>query len=122
MDNSVRVWSAVTGECEQTLVGHSDYVNSAHFSVDGQKIVSASDDKSVRVWSAVTGECEQTLVGHSDRVWSAHFSPDGLKIVSASADRSGVRVWSAATGEQIQPRSAAWHLLCGGGAARRPAT
>eukprot|EP01046_Picozoa_sp_COSAG06_P065911 COSAG06_NODE_16392_length_1003_cov_74.219027_2_plen_211_part_01 len=33
-----------TGECEQTLLGHSSYVNSAAFSRDGQKIVSASMD------------------------------------------------------------------------------
>jgi WD40 repeat protein len=48
-DTSVRVWSAVTGECEQTLVGHSDGVISAAFSRDGQKIVSASNDETVRV-------------------------------------------------------------------------
>eukprot|EP01046_Picozoa_sp_COSAG06_P112850 COSAG06_NODE_59543_length_274_cov_0.434286_1_plen_41_part_10 len=40
----MRVWSAVTGECEQTLAGHSQGVTSAHFSRDGQKIVSASWD------------------------------------------------------------------------------
>eukprot|EP01051_Picozoa_sp_SAG22_P021859 SAG22_NODE_4998_length_1111_cov_2.028656_3_plen_103_part_01 len=60
-DETVRVWSAVTGECEQTLEGHSDWVMSAQFSPDGQKIVSASWDETVRVWSAITGECEQTL-------------------------------------------------------------
>ena len=55
-DNSVRVWSAATGECEQTLVGHTDRVVSAHFSPDGLKIVSASADRSgVRVWMSV--EC-----------------------------------------------------------------
>eukprot|EP01051_Picozoa_sp_SAG22_P000303 SAG22_NODE_7_length_40155_cov_25.241356_16_plen_58_part_00 len=52
----MRVWSAVTGECEQTLEGHSEEVNSAQFSPDGQKIVSMSSDDAVRVWSAVTGE------------------------------------------------------------------
>ena len=57
-DNTVRVWSAVSGELEQTLKGHSDTVTSAQFSPDGQKIVSASGDKTVRVWSAVGGECE----------------------------------------------------------------
>jgi WD40 repeat protein len=72
---------------------HERRVDSAHFSHDGQKIVSASWDNSVRVWSAATGECEQTLVGHSGWVNSAQFSPDGLKIVSASDDKSGVRLW-----------------------------
>ena len=99
-DKTVRVWSAVTGECEQTLKGHSDCVKSAQFSPDGQKIVSASsgcsraDDKTVRVWNAVTGELEQTLEGHSNTVLSAQFGPDGQKIVSASSDQT-VRVWSA---------------------------
>ena len=53
-DKTVRVWSAVSGELEQTLEGHRDRVFSAHFSPDGQKIVSASDDNTVQVWSAKT--------------------------------------------------------------------
>eukprot|EP01052_Picozoa_sp_SAG31_P057194 SAG31_NODE_16792_length_695_cov_2.310403_2_plen_71_part_01 len=71
----MRIWSAVTGECEQTLEGHSYPVSSAAFSPDGTKVVTASDDKTVRIWSAVTGECEQTLEGHSSGVNSAAFSP-----------------------------------------------
>ena len=57
-DNTVRIWSAVTGECEQSLAGHTDWVNSASFSHDGEKVVSASWDYTLRIWSAVTGECE----------------------------------------------------------------
>jgi WD40 repeat protein len=38
------------GECEQTLAGHTDYVYSASFSPDGEKVVSASRDKNVRLW------------------------------------------------------------------------
>ena len=59
-DNTVRIWSAVTGECEQTLAGHTDDVRSASFSHDGEKVVSASRDNTVRIWSAVTDEREQT--------------------------------------------------------------
>ena len=44
--------TAVSGELEQTLEGHSGGVRSAQFGPDGQKIVSASYDRTVRVWSA----------------------------------------------------------------------
>eukprot|EP01043_Picozoa_sp_COSAG02_P048365 COSAG02_NODE_4743_length_5032_cov_7.739307_1_plen_544_part_10 len=96
-DNTVRIWSAVTGECEQTLAGNTGSVYSASFSHDGEKVVSA-DWKTVRIWSAMTGECEQTLAGHTGWVYCASFSHDGEKVVSASEDNT-VRIWSAVTGE-----------------------
>eukprot|EP01047_Picozoa_sp_COSAG01_P054371 COSAG01_NODE_5934_length_3945_cov_2.537181_2_plen_91_part_01 len=76
-DNTVRVWSAATGECVQTLAGHSSAVFSAQFSPDGQNIVSASDDKTVRVWSVATGECVQTLAGHIGLGCCGHINTDG---------------------------------------------
>jgi WD40 repeat protein len=85
-DETVRIWSAATGQCEHTMQGHTNCVISAAFSPDGLKVVSASYDKTVRVWSAATGDCEHTMEGHTSGVSSAAFSPDGLKIVSASCD------------------------------------
>eukprot|EP01048_Picozoa_sp_COSAG05_P024089 COSAG05_NODE_5505_length_1157_cov_2.094518_1_plen_129_part_00 len=48
-DTTVRIWDAVSGDCEQTLEGHSRDVTSASFSPDGTKVVSGSGDKTVRI-------------------------------------------------------------------------
>ena len=51
-DNMVRIWDAATGNCLQTLTGHTGPVISVAYSPDGQHIVSGSDDNSIRVWDA----------------------------------------------------------------------
>src|SRR5262249_14592478 len=68
------------------LSGHEGSVNSAAFSPDGLRIVTASDDKTARIWNAVTGQEIATLRAHDLRVQSAAFSPDGSRIVTASWD------------------------------------
>ncbi|WQF90413.1 Putative NACHT nucleoside triphosphatase, WD40/YVTN repeat-like-containing domain superfamily [Colletotrichum destructivum] len=97
-DNTVKVWDAATGQCQQTLEGHSGTVKSVAFSADGRQLVSASDDKTVKLWDAATGQCQQTLEGHSRTVTSVAFSPDGRQLASASWDNT-VKVWDAATGQ-----------------------
>jgi WD40 repeat protein len=104
-DKTVRVWDAVSGVVQHTLIGHTRGVSSAAFSHDGLRIVSSSDDKTVRVWDAVSGVLQHTLTGHTREVTSAAFSSDGLRIVSSSWDKT-VRVWDAVSG-------AAQHTLTG---------
>jgi WD40 repeat protein len=71
---------------QQTLEGHSGWVNAVVFSPDSKTIASASADQTVRLWNATTGVYQQTLQGHSDWVNAVVFSPDGKTIASASAD------------------------------------
>ena len=75
-------------------------VDSAAFSPDGSRIVTASDDKTARVWDAATGKAIAVLSGHEGKVHSAAFSPDGTRIVTASEDKTA-RLWDAATGNAI---------------------
>ena len=66
------------------LAGHTGLVNSAAFSPDGKRIVTASWDKTARVWDADDGRGADPLIGHKAWVHSAAFSPDGKRIVTAS--------------------------------------
>ena len=83
----MKLWDVTSGECLQTLEGHSECVFSVSFSPDGTKVASGSDDKTVKLWDVTSGECLQTLEGHSSTVTSVSFSPDGTKVASGSGTR-----------------------------------
>lgn len=92
-DKTIRVWDVKTGKISAVLRGHMDRVNTAFFSPDGKRIVSASDDKSVRVWDSKTGEEITHLQGHTDEVHVAVFSPNGRFVASASGDFEKSTIW-----------------------------
>jgi len=62
-DKTVQVWEVSSGECMQTLEGHSSGVNAVSWSRDDSRICSG-DDTAVRVWEVSSGKCVQTLEGH----------------------------------------------------------
>jgi len=73
---------------------------SAQFSPDGQRLVTASEDRTARVWDAKTGRALTEPLKHDNRVRSAQFSPDGLRVVTASDDNTA-RVWDAHSGQAL---------------------
>ena len=83
-----------------TLIGHTGGVNSAAYSPDGKRIVSASDDKTLKIWDAKAGKELLTLKGHIDSVNSVMFSLDGKRIVSGSNDGT-IKIWDVATGNKM---------------------
>lgn len=82
------------------LSGHEAKVNSAAYSPDGTRIVTASNDKTARVWDVATGAPLSVLAGHDSYLYFAAFSPDGSRVVTASDDRTA-RVWDARSAAQL---------------------
>ena len=80
------------------LMSHTRGIKSVAFSLDGKKIVIASNDGTAKIWDASTGECLHILEGHTDLVFLAAFSLDGKKIVTASFDKTA-KIWDVLTGE-----------------------
>ncbi|ETO04970.1 hypothetical protein RFI_32426 [Reticulomyxa filosa] len=83
------------------LEGHTGGVNGIHFSPDGLKIISWSNDKTIRIWDTVSGKQIQLLKGHSQSIATVNLSYDGSKIVSCSWDKT-IRIWDVISGQQIQ--------------------
>jgi WD40 repeat protein len=68
-------------------------VNSAVFSPNERRIVTASDDGTARIWDVETGEALTPPLRHPVEVRSAVFRPNGRDVVTACAD-GRARIWS----------------------------
>lgn len=106
-DHTLKVWSAVTGKCLRTLVGHTGGVWASQ--MEGNLIVSGSTDRTLKVWNADTGQCIHTLYGHTSTVRCMDIH--GKVAVSGSRDAT-LRVWDIESGECL-------HILMGHVAAVR---
>jgi hypothetical protein len=83
-----------------TLLGHEGPINSAQFSPDGKRFVTASKDNTARLWETDSGKLLAILRDHEGSVRSAQFSPDGKRIVTASDDNTA-RLWETDSGKLL---------------------
>ncbi len=73
--------------------GHIRIVNSAVFSSNSAKILTASADGTARLWD-INGNMLTQFNGHTSNVNSAVFSPDNTKILTASNDHTA-KLWNS---------------------------
>ena len=96
MDNTVKVWDVLTGECLHTLAGHTSLVgllgNSPNY------LVSAAADASLRVWDSNTHELKHTFSSHGGAITC--FQHDETKVVSGS--EGSLKLWDIRTGAYIR--------------------
>jgi WD40 repeat protein/serine/threonine protein kinase len=78
---------------------HQDTIESAAFSPDGARILTASRDKTARLWDAASGKLLASF-DHQGRVLQGVFNSDGTRILTASADGTA-KLWDATSGELL---------------------
>ena len=106
-DKEVKLWEVRTARLLYTLVGHTAPVNTAAFSNDGQKILTASSDSTFCIWSATNGQLLRQVKAHAGPVEMAVFSTDGTKLVTVSPDKF-IRLWDASNGAFVQELAIKW--------------
>ncbi|MBZ0288390.1 MAG: WD40 repeat domain-containing protein, partial [Anaerolineae bacterium] len=101
-DGSVKIWNTQTWGVRADLQGHTDRVNSVAYRPDGTLLASVSEDGLLNVWNVETGERLHMIETGNRRFQSVAFSPDGTRMAAAADNvKSEVRVWDAATGEEL---------------------
>src|SRR5262249_12652438 len=109
-DQTARLWDASTGKQLQPL-SLGEAVQSASFSLDGQRVVTLSGG-TITVWEAAGGNRVTRVSAErgSPPRSEAAFSPDGRRILMIGGQRI-VRTWDADTGRvlpQIPQGGTAW--------------
>jgi WD40 repeat protein len=92
-DQTIRIWSAVTGKQLRALSGHTGPVLTVDSSPDSLVLISGAGDNSIRMWDVPRADPLQILKGHQSLVRDVAIGGDGKWVVSFSDDMTG-RVWN----------------------------
>lgn len=92
-DATAKVWNASTGNCLNTLNGHTAELVAAEFHpLHSHTITTASMDGTARIFHVETGQELQTLNFHGAEVIASRFNREGNLLLTGSFDRTAI-VW-----------------------------
>jgi WD40 repeat protein len=63
-DETIKLWSVVTGKCLKTFTGNQGGVLTIQFSPDNRLIISGGIDGNLNIWDVQSGQLLRTLTGH----------------------------------------------------------
>jgi WD40 repeat protein/DNA-binding SARP family transcriptional activator len=101
------VGAAEPGTELRRFKGHTGWVNSVVFSLDGKTILSGSGDSTLILWDADTGGVIRRYEGHTGGVNSIAFSPEspegtGGQTALSGSDDGTLILWDVNTGNVIR--------------------
>jgi WD40 repeat protein len=102
LSEGVVIWEGLPRRALPRPLPHRGSLWRAHFSPDGNRIVTSSWDHTAQIWNPQTGHPVGEALRQDDRLFGATFTPNGRSIVTWAYD--GVaQVWDADTGRTTTP-------------------
>ena len=112
MDNTVKVWNLISGECLQTLTGHTSVVGL--LGISPNYLVSAGADATLRIWNLPGHELNHVLLSQGRAITC--FEHDDVKLVSGS--NGLLKLWDIQTGayvrDLLEGMSSVWQVAIDG--------
>ncbi|MCV6639088.1 WD40 repeat domain-containing protein [Candidatus Albibeggiatoa sp. nov. NOAA] len=96
--NAIQIWDITTGQLLQTLMGHSDTVDSLLFSLDNQTLISNSADSTILFWDIKTGRIRYTIpTANSFRSDKMQLNADGNQLAIVDSKGLTIQLWDIST-------------------------
>jgi WD40 repeat protein len=102
-------WDAAGGHLAHTVHAHPWRVDRLAFSPDGKLLASASDGV-LRLWDGATAAPRSPGEGHLAGIVGLAVAPDGKTVATAGLDET-LRLWDAATGQELRRRRTNGHAV-----------
>jgi eukaryotic-like serine/threonine-protein kinase len=90
----VRIRNRNDGKLTGIPLVHPERVVAQTFSLDGQTLLTGSEDRQARLWDVATGRLRGPALSHSSAVMAVAFSPDGRLALTGCWDGTA-HVWDA---------------------------
>lgn len=74
-ENVIRLWDSHTGELLSSLSGHTNFVSSVTFTLDGSLLMSGSLDGTIKLWNTQTFQAQFTFDESSPNLWKLDGKP-----------------------------------------------
>ena len=102
-DGQIGLWDVGTGQNQQVLHGHTNFIVSLAFSPVSATLAFSSGDRSVRLLDLTNGQERFLFRDQMSTVSAVAFSPDGQFLISGSHVSPRIRVWDITAGCERTP-------------------
>ena len=93
------VWPA-DSDTPRCVLRHEHPLESASFSPNGERLLTATEDGTVRCWVIATGKLVVGPLEHGERVFAAEYSPQG-DLFATSGLSGRIQIWNASEGAKV---------------------